>query len=228
MSTTFTIAKQLLARVGPRLKRTTLDRFQILVNFLELGRWMSEHGFVFKDVYDTRYQLFEAVSARVANERVLYLEFGVWKGETTRFWSQRLKHPQTCLHGFDSFEGLPEDWTLYAAKGTFSTHGVEPKIDDDRVTFFKGWFSDSLPSYQPPEHERLVVVMDADLYSSDAFVLGQIEHLIKPGSLIYFDDLEEVLHDARAFHEFMQHTGKRFAPVGAVRTLHKAFFECVA
>lgn len=57
-----------------------------------------------------------------------------------------------ALHGFDSFEGLPERWNADHAKGHFSTAGQIPEIADNRVTFFKGWFKEILREYAPPAH----------------------------------------------------------------------------
>ena len=72
--------------------------------------------------------------------RVLYLEFGVFDGRATHVTGQKLlRHPESHLHGFDSFEGLPESWAgMDRGKGYFSTNGVIPQIDDARVRFFKG------------------------------------------------------------------------------------------
>lgn len=37
----------------------------------------------------------------------LYCEFGVWRGLTINYIASRSDH---TIHGFDSFDGLPEDW----------------------------------------------------------------------------------------------------------------------
>lgn len=37
-----------------------------------------------------------------------YLEFGVFTGGTIKFMAKRVNG--AVIHGFDSFEGLPEDW----------------------------------------------------------------------------------------------------------------------
>ena len=37
----------------------------------------------------------------------VYCEFGVYKGETINFIASKIPH---TVHGFDSFEGLPEVW----------------------------------------------------------------------------------------------------------------------
>jgi hypothetical protein len=73
-------------------------------------------------------QLIETVAKSIADQEVLYLEFGVWKGDATRRWSQLLKNKNSRLHGFDSFEGLPEDWNDDMKSGHFSTSGVPPDI----------------------------------------------------------------------------------------------------
>ena len=133
------------------------------------------------------------------------------------------------LHGFDSFEGLPEDFDVAGpyVKGTFATGGAMPRIDDPRVKFFKGWFEETLPSYRPPDHDVLVVCMDADLYSSTILVLRHLRQWIVPGSFIYFDDMSRPEHEPRAFDEFMKETGLSFRLVAADRSLNTAFFECV-
>lgn len=48
---------------------------------------------------------------------MLYLEFGVYKGESLRYWARELKHPDSKLHGFDSFEGLPKDFDVNGRYG---------------------------------------------------------------------------------------------------------------
>jgi hypothetical protein len=60
-----------------------------------------------------------------------------------RRWASLLTHPETRLHGFDSFEGLPEPWRLAADTSTFDVGGKIPAIDDARVQFHTGWFSDT-------------------------------------------------------------------------------------
>ena len=65
---------------------------------------------------------------------VLYLEFGVFEGASMRRWSTALKNPASLLHGFDSFEGLPEDFDFKYPKGHFDVGGSLPDIDDDRIT----------------------------------------------------------------------------------------------
>ena len=186
---------------------------------------MSDHGFHFNRRLRDRWGVFDVVASRIHDKRVLYLEFGVYQGDSMRYWSNKLRHPEARLHGFDSFEGLPEAWGPYN-KGHFNACGPVPDLSDPRVEFFKGWFDQVLPNYVVPEHDILVVVIDADLYSSTLYALRWLRPYIRPGTLIYFDEMSQVDHEPKAFDEFMKESSLRFKPVCADCTLAFAFFEC--
>src|SRR5258708_15103647 len=174
--------KYLLTRVGAHMSESGMVRcVDAGLNYLEVGRWMSAHGYRKILRLETREDVFKHAAACLASERVLYVEFGVWQGEAIRCWSHLLRHPETHLHGFDSFEGLPEKWHATKEAGFFSTGGVIPVVDDARVQFFKGWFRNTLPLYLPPQHDRLVINIDADLYSSTMEGLERFKDLIRAG-----------------------------------------------
>ena len=141
------------------------------------------------------------------------------------------KHPDAKLHGFASLEGVPEDFDEVGGplrKGAFDVGGRIPEIDDRRVRFLKGWFDETLPTYQVPEHDRLVIALDADLYSSTIYVLRHFREHIKPGTFTYFDEMSRLEHEPKAFAEFMEETGLRFELVATDESLNNMFFECVA
>jgi Macrocin-O-methyltransferase (TylF) len=165
--------------------------------------------------------LFELALAQVHGTRPLYLEFGVYEGGSMRWWSEHLTTPEARLIGFDSFKGLPEGWRGLDA-GHFSTGGP-PAIDDARVSFVEGWFDDTLPSFDPPEHDQLIINIDCDLYSSTATVLRRIESWLVPGSLLYFDELTDRDHEMRALFESVSRTGARLRPLGWAQGLHWLF-----
>jgi len=222
----FGYLKYLLTLVGARLSRRFIVQFDAAVRYLRVGRWFRDHGFQLSSRVKSREEVWDVVAERIKSKPVLYLEFGVASGASTRYWSEHLKHPQSLLHGFDSFEGLPESggpWT----KGQFNAGGAVPQIADSRVRFFKGWFDQVLPGYSVPPHETLVINIDADLYSSTIYVLRALRAHIKPGVYIYFDELNLIDHEANAFDEFMRESGRRFKAVSADRTLTFVFFECV-
>ena len=123
-----------------------------------------------------------------------------------RYWSRLLKHPQSMLHGFDSFEGLPESWTAFYRGGAFSEAGQIPEVSDNRVKFFKGWFEERLPNYVSPRHDVLVVNIDYNIYPSAKYGVESLRkmELSKPGSWIYLDELGSRDHEFRAFREFVK------------------------
>jgi hypothetical protein len=189
---------------------------------------MRDQGFQFGRLLPDRWNVFDVVLSKVQDQRVLYLEFGVFQGRTTRYWSARLRNPEARLHGFDSFEGLPEEWADHAAGRIFNAQGQVPVIaDDPRVRFFRGWFDQILPTYVVPDHDVLVLILDADLYSSTSYVLDHLRPYIRPGTFIYFDEMNHIEHEPRAFNAFMKSSSLQFRPVAADETLTYVFFECV-
>jgi O-methyltransferase len=218
--------KYVLTLIGSRLSKSTLMQIQASVNYLRTGRWFRDHSFTIGRRVGSAQHVWTVVINRVRNKKVLYLEFGVASGRSIKYWSRKLKHPDTMLHGFDSFEGLPEDGGPWR-KGQFDTMGRIPETDDPRVRFFKGWFDQVLPSYSIPAHEVLVINMDADLYSSTIYVLRHLRPHIKRGTYIYFDEMNHVEHEPRAFDEFIRESGLQFKLVAVDMTMAFCCFECL-
>lgn len=216
--------------LGGLLSRQQLMFVQRCYDYIELGRWLrTNHHQV--DLFNTsrdRNDVFAVVAQQVSDKKVLYLEFGVFEGASMRYWSKALQHPDAQLHGFDSFAGLPDSWDFYYDKGHFDTGGKMPDISDPRVRFFKGWFDQTLPSYVPPAHDVLVINIDADLYTSTAYVLKSIANMIKPGTFIYFDEFSFAkLQELHAFDEFIKEHDRRFEMIAHSESLSSVFFKCV-
>ncbi len=134
-----------------------------------------------------------------------YLEFGVQKGASIRWWTERNKHPDSCFVGFYSFEGLPAFWTADRPKGTFTTHRKTPEIPDNRCSFRVGLFQNTLPTFfdEFPLDKPLVVHLDADLYSSTLFVLCTLAPRLMKGSILIFNEFSDPHHEFRAFMDFV-------------------------
>ena len=215
--------KQSLTVVGRNLSKSSLIQVQAAVNYLWVGRWMADRGFVFPERYRSQRRLRFNRSARSRQESSLPRVRGCrWRNYSVV--ELGVKNPGSKLHGFDSFEGLPEaagPWT----KGQLGTNGKAPKIDDPRISFYTGRFDQTLPAYQPPLHDQLVVNLDADLYSSTIFVLRTLRPHLKSGTYVYFDEMNHVDHEPRAFDEFVAESGLKFRPICADRTLAYVAFE---
>src|SRR5262249_40083310 len=135
---------------------------------------------------------------------------GVWQGESIQHWAKINPHPDSRFYGFDSFEGLPEDWGVMP-KGAYSVGGTAPSITDSRVSFIKGWFQDTLRSFLQTfePHGRVVVNNDSDLYSSTIYCLIQIDHLLEAGSLIIFDEFGCPQDEFRALNDYVSACHKK-------------------
>lgn len=217
--------KYALTRVGASLSSDTIRKANAVLNYLETGRWLRASGYDVPNRFRTREELYDYVGKKIADAKVLYLEFGVWQGASMQYWSKLLQNPESHLHGFDSFEGLPENWLESHTKGVFSTQGQLPSFNDSRVRLFKGWFQDTLPTYSLPAHDILVVHMDADLYSSTIFVLQTLKEAISPGTYVLFDEFADRHNELRAFDEFQRLSNTRFSVVGATRALQQIAFQ---
>jgi hypothetical protein len=218
-------AKEALARTGAACSPSTLLKLNSVFNYLWVGHWMQSRGFQVPQRVDSREQVFGIAAQEIRDSDVLYLEFGVYRGESIRFWSSLLRNPQSKLQGFDSFEGLPESWDLSAEKGHFTMEGAIPVIDDPRVSFVKGWYNETLPHCVLPDHERLFVNFDADLYSSTKTVLDFLKPNIRVGTYLYFDEFQAREHESKAFDEFLSETGWTFRVVAASRGLANVLFQ---
>lgn len=157
-----------------------------------------------------RVRLWQRTLERIGRDDILYLEFGVWRGESIRVIAQLRPSPNARFYGFDSFEGLPEDWRGTPA-ARFDVGGKVPVIDDSRVQFVKGWFRDTLPpmldQLERESAGRAVVVnFDADLYSSTLFLLFALGTRFRRYHF-FFDEYSG--HESRALLNYVQATGAR-------------------
>jgi hypothetical protein len=169
---------------------------------------------------DGRGWLWESVTQKegLENRPIHYLEFGVYRGESISWWLKRLPHPESRFVGFDTFTGLPERWRRSEPKGWFNADGRLPQIRDPRCSFEAGLFQDTLPGFIR-NHDlsgRLVIQLDADLYSSTLFALTSLAPHLKSGDILFFDEFSCPLDEYRAFHEFTRSFRVGYEFLGAV------------
>nr|WP_245636883.1 class I SAM-dependent methyltransferase [Azospirillum thiophilum] len=132
----------------------------------------------------------------------LVLEFGVRRGTSLDHIAEAAGQE---VHGFDSFEGLPEGW-VNSPRGVLTTGNQLPPVRDN-ARLHVGWFEDSLPPFlaAQPGPVRFVNV-DSDIYASARTVLTALADRIRPGSIIVFDEYIGNLSwrddEYRAFQEF--------------------------
>ena len=100
------------------------------------------------------------MSAAVAEARpvAVFWSSGWRRGGRSRHLASLVATP---IYGFDSFEGLPEDWRTGYGKGAF--RGALPEVPG-HVTLVKGLFGATLPGFLQEHGEEVSFVhIDCDL-----------------------------------------------------------------
>eukprot|EP01041_Mallomonas_annulata_P011188 gene11188-23375_t len=168
----------------------------------------------------------------------LILEFGVWMGSSINNIARHL--PESVIVGFDSFEGLPEDWSGLFVKGSFNMQGHVPAVLPN-VALMKGWFTDTIPQFKRAAKARVMDVegvgkvvekeseielphrigllhIDCDLYSSTKTVFNSFKSNIRRGTIIIFDELLNFdgyeRHEMRALYELVKERNITFDIIG--------------
>jgi methyltransferase family protein len=112
------------------------------------------------------------------------LEFGVYRGESLLYLADRC--PERRVYGFDSFEGLPDDWWA-RPKGFFKTE--PPLIDRSNLRLVKGLFHQSLPRFLTEWSGRAALIhVDCVLYESTRACLLPILPRCQIGTVLIFDE----------------------------------------
>lgn len=152
----------------------------------------------------------------------LWLEFGVHAGGTI---NRIAPYTQKTIYGFDSFEGLPEEWTgrieqngVHYPKGTFSLGGWMPNVLPN-VKLIKGWYKDTLPKFMNEHKEPISFLhIDSDIYSSAKDIFNHTYKKIANNCVIVFDELigypgfEQ--HEWKAWWEFVEQFNISFEWIG--------------
>jgi O-methyltransferase len=172
-----------------------------------------------KDGKDRSWLYQSVIVQEVLNQSPLhYLEFGVYRGDSLRMWLARITDPDSRFVGFDTFTGLPERWRPTEPAGHFIANGAIPDIKDPRCSFEVGLFQDTLPLFatRTDLRGRLVVNLDADMFTSTLFVLTTLAPYLKSGDLIFFDEFSCPLDEFRAFEEFVRSFRVKYELLAAV------------
>jgi hypothetical protein len=183
--------------------------------------------------FDTDYDLHDwVVRSQLDSDLVnrgLVLEFGVATGRTLNHFARLL--PNKTVHGFDGFDGLPEDWTSRMPKGFFARKNL-PRVRSN-CELVVGWFDDTLPRFVPLCRGAPVALLhvDCDLYSSAVTVLNNLKDQIVPGTVIVFDEYLNYpgwqLDEFRAWQEHVRAYGVKYEYIGRVSKHQKVAVRVV-
>lgn len=164
-----------------------------------------------------KYNIPELQTTSVQNAKLegLFLEFGVWTGDSIKHLSNSTNN---IFYGFDSFEGLPEDWGSWGKKGTFKLD-ENPKIENEKIKLVVGLFEDTIDDFMK-EHTEIIsfIHIDCDLYSSTKTIFEKMEKRFVKGTIILFDEIINYPiskeHEIKAFSEFLEKTGFGYECIG--------------
>ena len=238
-----------------KIARPFVNLFSRMTWFIRFADWVRDNpnipynDYPTKQDYYKRYALFtwlleefhgaapgttdslgrDTVLNTTATAPLSYLEFGVADGETFGWWLKKITHSAARFYGFDTFQGLPEDWGIHK-KGAFSNEGKIPSFDDDRCRFQKGLFQETLQPFLKnfANDQPKLILLDADLYSSTLFVLTTLAPLLQNGDILVFDEFNSPRHEFRAFCDFAQaYPQIQLKPIAAANNYTFVAFEVI-
>jgi len=175
--------------------------------------------------------MFRSVHDRVIRDRAIdYLEFGVFRGDSIRQWVSLNRHKDSRFIGFDSFEGLPEDWRAGQGKGHFDVHGFIPQIIDPRVTLIKGWFENTIPPFAHDfsARNRLILHIDSDLYASAMLSLVHFAPHMSTGTILIFDEFYDRENEFKALVDWQRIFKKKFQIIAEMENYGKICAELIS
>ncbi|MDG0794590.1 class I SAM-dependent methyltransferase [Cohnella ginsengisoli] len=158
----------------------------------------------------------------------LYLEFGVYKGESINYISEIKRNE--IIHGFDSFEGLPEGWIPGFEEGAFSVSAL-PEVNPN-VKLIKGWFDESLPAFKLERDEQCAFIhVDCDLYSSTKTIFDLLKERIVKGTVIVFDEFFNYPNwrqgEYKAFQELATENNLNYEFIGYTKRGHQVGLKII-
>lgn len=157
--------------------------------------------------YSRRYNLYEALikQEQLDTTAIDYFEFGVCGGHSFKWWLEKNTNTDSKFYGFDTFEGLPENWGAFK-KGSMAVGLESLNITDTRATFYKGLFQDTLIPFLEnyKSGKRKLIHMDADLFSATIVFLLQC---LRPHKYFLTDQQHNRLSPAQClpacFHQLL-------------------------
>jgi len=200
--TALPLTRYILARIPPRDTILSEIAKRVAIECADYVQSNMQRSIAF----DTKSALWDHALAKIDVDG-LFAEFGVFRGASINEIAN--KRPNDTIYGFDSFEGLREDWAGHdCAKGAFDVGGELPVVAAN-VRLIKGWFDQTVPEFLAQHSAPFAFIhCDCDTYEAAATLLRLIGTRIQSGTVIVFD-------------EYLGYRGWRFGEF-------KAWQECVS
>ena len=227
---------KLSALFGKTIGRLNLERpangVAAMANWMRFARWRQQHPVVQLDANDPRRDrgwLYQTVIEQEGLGRIPidFWEFGVFRGDSLFWWTDTIANPESRFVGFDTFTGLPERWRATEPEHAFNMYGRLPEVKDPRCSLEPGLFQDTLPllTGRHDFSRRLVVHLDADLFSSTLFVLTTLGRHLKHGDIIFFDNFICSFDEFCAFEAFVKAFRVKYELLGSIGEYSRVCME---
>ena len=165
-------------------------------SFMRSFSWVFNLPYL-PEIHFSIWCFFDSIIEKSIIKRPFY-EFGVWRGSSFKYLIKSFIKG----FGFDTFTGLPEDWSVgkgLEKAGTYSSDGDIPEIDGG--IFIKGNFEDTLPIFFSEKRPKASIInFDADLYSSTICALNYSKPVIDKDTILIFDEF--IMNDSWEQDEF--------------------------
>jgi hypothetical protein len=165
-----------------------------------------------------REELWSFAVSQLENPEPTLLEFGVFEGHSLNYLGKLL--PKAQIYGFDSFEGLQENWTgTNLVKGSLDLEGKMPSVPKN-TTLVKGWFEETLPVWLTTVSNDYIDLLhiDSDTYTPASYVLNSLNHKLRSGTIVVFDEYFGYpgwkSHEFRAWQEFVNRFSVSYLYIG--------------
>jgi hypothetical protein len=187
--------------------RRLFTDFGSLVNYIN---W-AESKFTSHKFFGTRKNLLRQISKTFGSEICQVIELGVARGALTKWGLKNFPNPKLTWVGFDTFTGLPNDWTrngnVYLAQGSFSTQGVVPRISDSRLSFVIGDVTTTCRKIPELLRNRtdgkVLFIFDLDLFAPSYAAWKEISPYLRTGDLFYFDQAFDLEGERLIIEEYL-------------------------
>lgn len=144
------------------------------------------------------------------------MEFGVFQAVTLKHIARAIPQGRQVI-GFDTFEGLPDDWGDLLERGTFATE-VPSLVDYPNATLQIGRIEDTLPTFLEKERKPVTLLhIDCPYYEINMFILEHVLPFMPSQSIIVFDEFYGYpsfeMHEYRAWAETCDRFNLEIMPV---------------
>tara|TARA_B100000579_G_C22693350_1_gene786164 strand:+ start:223 stop:936 length:714 start_codon:yes stop_codon:yes gene_type:complete len=189
-------------------------------NSYETFKSYFKDSYVFSDDSSIRsFAINEAI--KKFGKESLFLEFGVFKGDSINLFAKKLKKVNSEIFGFDSFKGLKDEWMTeeFNPPGTFDLKGKKPKVEEN-VKLIDGWVEETAKNFLSKNSKKIAFIhFDLDTYNSTSFVLKLVKNDLQPGTIILFDEFYGFpnweKYEYKAFKEEIEENKFKFIAFGS-------------